>query len=156
MISVVTVSGIDPVIAGDSSEDSLRWRGGPHIGFSYYTGVIGAELQKEHWGFTIGIPAAIGVRYYLDNIGYRWFFGAHAMNYNIDDANETKDGIRYEELSSTAAGLGVGYKWRLKNHWDITLSLSIVWDRNELKNDYVSRTDDYILAMPGLTLGYTF
>ena len=155
MLSFVSVSGIEPVMADDSPEDSLSWRGGPHIGFSYYTGLIGAELQKVHWGFTIGLPAAMGVRYYIDNKGYRWFFGAHSMYYTLDDADETKDGIRYDELTSTSAGIGAGYKWRLKNHWDITLSLSISWDREELKNDYVSRKDDYIMATPGLTLGYT-
>jgi len=156
VFSVVAVSGIEPVLVDDSSEDSLRWRGGLHFGVSQYTGIIGAELQKCHWGFTIGMPAALGVRYYLGERGYRWFFGAHAMYYDIDEADEIKDGIRYEERTSTTAGLGMGYKWRLKNHWDIILSLSIAYQRDELKNDFVSRTDDYILAIPGLTIGYTF
>jgi hypothetical protein len=153
--NVFTIMGMGSVLADDSSENFSRWRGGPQIGFSPYTGVIGAELQKGHYGLTIGMPASLGIRYYLDDRGYRWFFGAHAMYYSIDK-DETKDGIRYENKDSTYAGLGFGYKWRWKNHWDLIVSLSIAYYKEELENDFADRTDEYISAMPGVAIGYSF
>ena len=142
-------------MAEDSINNSDRLRVGPHVGFSPYTGLIGAEFQKGHMGFTLGIPLSAGIRYYFDENGYRWFLGAHAMYYSIED-DETKDGVRYEEKDSTFAGLGFGYKWRWKNHWDLTLNLSVAYYRERLTNDSVERTDEYIAVLPGITIGYTF
>lgn len=155
VISMIVLWGVGPVSAEDVSMDSPSWRGGFHIGYSDFTGIIGVELNKANWAVTLGMPAAIGVKYYLDENGYRWFVGAHAMSYSLEK-DQTKDGIRYTDLSSTSGGFGMGYKWRWKNHWDLALSLSLSYDREILKNDYVKRTEEYIMAKPGLTFGYTF
>lgn len=130
-------------------------RGGPHIGFSPYTGVIGAEIQKGHYGLTLGIPACIGFKYYPDERGYRWFFGLHAMHYNLDE-NETVDNVPYNELTNTSAGAGFGYKWRWWDHLDLTLSLSALYEKERKSGSYGSRTDNTLFALPGLTIGYTF
>lgn len=153
--SVMTLIGTNSAFADDTSKDNARWRGSPNIGFSPYTGIIGAEIQRSHFGLTIGLPTCLGLRYYPDKKGYRWFFGAHAMYYDLEK-DQTKNGIRYDSQKSTILGLGFGYKWRWRNHWELTASLSIVYNKEEIENDAASRTDEYILPMPGIAFGYSF
>ncbi len=140
----------------DELESSPTWRGGPHFGFSPFMGALGAEIQKGHFGLTIGIPASVGIKYYPDNQGYRWFFGAHAMNYNIDDEDTEEDGIIYEEEENTLIGFGFGYKWLWKSKWDLNLGISITHFEEELSNDYMTRTETSIRLLPTITFGYTF
>lgn len=134
---------------------TTAWRGGPHAGFSPYTGIIGGELQNGHWGFTLGAPAALGVRYYPDREGTRWFFGAHGMWYKLEK-DEDKDGIRYTDQENYLAGAGFGYKWRFKGHWDLTASLSLTYYSEELTNTSAKRTETGIMLLPGITIGYSF
>ncbi|MDA8137973.1 MAG: DUF3575 domain-containing protein [Desulfobacteraceae bacterium] len=132
-----------------------QWRGGPHAGFSPYTGIIGGELQYEHWGFTIGAPAALGVRYYLGEDGTRWFIGAHGMWYKLKE-DEDKDGIHYTDQEHYYTGGGFGYKWRFKDHWDLVASLSLAYYSEQYSNPNTKRTETGILLFPGLTIGYSF
>lgn len=72
-----------PVFAANSPVDG-EWGGTPHLGFSPYTGLIGVEIQNSHFGLTLGLPASIGVKYYFDEKGDRFFVGAHALRMEFD------------------------------------------------------------------------
>ena len=152
---IVWIQAATLALAEENKADEVPFHGGIHAGFSMYTGVLGVELTQGHWGFSMGMPVAIGVKYYSDKEGYRWFAGAHGMYQHVEDKT-TEDGIRYDEQTYGYAGLGLGYKWRFKFHWDLCLSLSTVYYRRLLENDTESRRDDYVSLFPGLTLGYTF
>ncbi len=132
-----------------------EWHGGPHIGFSLYTGIIGAEIQKGHYGVTLGIPTCIGFKYYPDERGYRWFFGIHAMRFSLDEQKAVGN-IPYNESINTYAGAGFGYRWRWWDHLDLTLSLSATFEQEKLTGLYGNRTDNILSALPGLTIGGTF
>lgn len=131
------------------------WQGGLHVGFSPYTGLIGAEIQKGHYGVTLGLPTCIGLKYYPDERGYRWFFGLHAMHFGLDE-QETVDNVNYNKSSNTYAGAGFGYRWRWWNHLDLTLSLSATYEKERRTGFYGSRTDEGLYVLPGLTVGGTF
>ena len=145
-----------PVSAYTDEAPLQSWRGGPQIGISPYTGVIGGELQKGKWALTMGLPAALGVRYYFAETGTKWFIGTHGMWYKLDDQNEEKDGIRYTDVEDLYLGAGFGYKWRFKDHWDLVASLSLGYHKEELTGKGVWRTTTGIAAMPGLSVGYSF
>jgi hypothetical protein len=85
-----------------------EWRAGPHIGFSPYTGIIGVEIQKGHYGVTLGLPECIGFKYYPDERGYRWFYGVHAMHFSTDE-NGTEGFFPYNKITDTMAG--AGFEW---------------------------------------------
>lgn len=145
---------VSPALA-DEAQPAPEWRGGPHIGYSPYTGVIGVEVQKGHFGATLGVPVSLGLRYYLDEQGYRWFVGFHGRH-DAYDEDETIDGIPYEDVTFTDAGIGFGYKWRWRNHWDLTANFSVGYGREKRTGMYATRTEEYIGLFPGLSLGYTF
>ena len=93
--------------------------------------------------------------YYFKERPNNWFIGAHVLYYNIDK-DETKDGIKYEEQESLISGVGVGYKWRFKNHWDLIVSVSVAYRNEKLSNNFAKRTEESIIGLLGLTIGYTF
>lgn len=132
-----------------------EWRGGPHIGFSPYTGIIGAEIQKGHYGVTLGLPECIGFKYYPDERGYRWFYGFHAMHFSVSES-ETVDNVPYNKSAYTFVGAGFGYRWRWWDHLDLTLSLSAEYGKTIYTGFFGSKTEQSVGALPGLTLGYTF
>jgi hypothetical protein len=144
-----------PVRAEEPQNAPPSWRGGPVSGFSLYTGIIGGELIHKNIGMSMGMPACIGIKYYFDDLGYRWFVGAHATYLDVND-DETKDGVRYTSVTDTLAGAGFGYKWRWKNHWELCASISLTYEREEYKNDTSKRTIESLIAFPGLTFGYCF
>lgn len=139
----------------EESPTTQEWQGGPHVGFSPYTGIIGAEIQKGHYGITLGVPTCIGFKYYPDERGYRWFFGLHAMHFSVDE-HETVNNIPYNESTNTYTGAGFGYRWRWWDHLDLTLSLSATYEKEKLNGMYGNRTDKFLSVLPGLTIGYTF
>jgi len=141
--------------AANSSRMNPRWSGGAHVGISPYVGLIGLELQQDNFGLTLGWPASIGVRYYFDPSGTQWFLGTHILHYDIE-RDRTKDGVRYTEQKGTLVGMGVGYKLRVKTHWDFTLSFSLAYQNETLRNPTQSRTEEKVLSLPGLTVGYAF
>jgi len=132
-----------------------EWQGTPHVGFSPYTGLVGLELQNTNFGLTLGWPASIGLKYYFDEKGDRLFLGTHALHLERDN-DETKDGVLYTENERTLLGAGVGYKWQSEQGWNLTLSLSIVYDREKLKNGSGATTEEDVISLPGLTFGYRF
>lgn len=148
-------ASFDSAYAEGTSKTRDAWGGGVHAGFSPYLGLIGLELQQTNFALTIGLPASIGVRYYFDPSGTQWFLGTHVLHYDIEE-DKTKDGVRYTEQKATLWGMGVGYKWRFRERWDLTLSLSLVQEKKRLKNSTASRTDDTVLSLPGITIGYVF
>jgi hypothetical protein len=139
----------------DDTPDLKEWRGGPHVGISLYTGVVGAEIQKGHYGVTLGLPTCIGIKYYPDERGYRWFFGIHTMKYSTDN-KESIDNITYDRRRVTNTGAGFGYRWRWFNHLDLTTSLSVTYLNEELTGQFAKRTEKSYLLYPGITIGYTF
>lgn len=88
--------------------------------------------------------------------GTRWFFGIHGGWLSVDDADEVKDGIRYDEQEILIGGGGFGYKWRFKEHWDLIASLSQAYAEEELTAPMAKRTETSIVVFPGLSFGYTF
>jgi hypothetical protein len=139
----------------DDSPVLNEWRGGPHIGYSLYTGIIGAEIQKGHYGLTLGLPDSIGLKYYPDERGYRWFYGLHFMKNHIDD-KEVIDNIPYDSMTTIYSGLGFGYRWRWFDHLDLTSSLSATYVSEKRTGPYAKRTEKRLGLYPGITLGYTF
>lgn len=130
-------------------------RGGPHIGFSPYIGLIGVEIQKGNYAVTLGLPPCIGLKYYPDERGYRWFYGLHAMHFSTN-GSETVDYIPYNESTDTFVGAGFGYRWRWWDHLDLTLSLSAEYAKIKYTGYFGNTTEQSVGAFPGLTLGYTF
>jgi len=43
-------------VSADDIEQADALRVGPYIGFSMFTGIIGAEFQKGHMGVSLGLP----------------------------------------------------------------------------------------------------
>lgn len=144
----------DKYVLNMPADLSANWREGPHLGFSKYTPFLGLEFQKDHFGFYLGLPGNIGFKYYPNKKGYGWFFGINAVGYTID-TEETKNGDKYDEKKIQSVGLGAGHKWRFKKHWDLTISLSINSEWEELYGDETYR-DQYVSVWPTITLGYTF
>lgn len=155
VLFIVVSQGYAQDISEEKPMDTPSFRGGLHLGFSPYTGLLGLELSRGHWAATLGLPSCAGIKYYPDERGCRWFVGAHAMYFKIDD-KETVDGVTYDKTTIGYAGLGLGYKWRWRNHWDLNLSASVAFHRRLLENDYMERREDYISFIPALTAGYTF
>ena len=154
IVMILTLFLTKPALAGPSNNPS-EVHGGFHLGFSPYSGIIGAELQRGKYSLTLGLPASIGLRYYFNEQPNSWFVGAHALYYDIDE-EETIEGIRYDEKEVLISGMGTGHKWRFKDHWDLVLSLSLVYKKEEFRNSYAKRTEESIGALPGITIGYTF
>lgn len=154
IVLIMTLLLAAPAFA-EEPQKTQEWQGGPHIGFSPYTGIIGAEIQKGHYGVTLGLPTCIGLKYYPDERGYRWFFGLHAMHFSIDK-DQRVNNIPYNESTNTYAGAGFGYRWRWWDHLDLTLSLSATYENDNLTGSYGNRTDVSLYALPGLTIGGTF
>jgi hypothetical protein len=152
--SILVLLVVAPAFA-DEPQTAPEWRGGPHIGFSPYTGIIGAEIQNGHYGLTLGVPTCIGFKYYPDERGYRWFFGLHAMYFSLDE-QKTVGNIPYNGSTNTYAGAGFGYRWRWWDHLDLTLSLSATYEKEKQTGSYGNRTDESLYAFPGLTIGGSF
>ncbi|GEM_PF-4442689 len=143
-----SVSAANPSVDGE-------WQGTPHLGFSPYTGLAGLELQNMNFGLTLGWPASVGLKYYFDKKGDRLFLGTHAL-YLKRDNDEIKDGVFYTENERTLVGAGIGYKWQSEQGWNMTFSLSILYDREKLKNGSGTATEEDVVSLPGLTFGYRF
>ena len=139
----------------DDSAGIHEWQGGPHIGFSLYTGIIGAEIQKGHYGLTLGLPESIGFKYYPDERGYRWFYGVHVLKNSSDD-KEIIDNIPYDSKTVVYSGLGFGYRWRWFDHLDLTTSLSATYASEKRTGPAAKRTEQSLGLYPGITIGYTF
>lgn len=139
----------------DDAPGLHEWRGGPHIGFSLYTGIIGAEIQKGHYGLTLGLPESIGFKFYPDERGYRWFYGLHVLKNHIDE-KEVIDNIPYDKTTVVYSGLGFGYRWRWFDHLDLSASLSATYVSEKRTGPYAKRTEKFLGAYPGITIGYTF
>ncbi len=145
----------DSAFAAEASDMNAPWGGSVNLGFSPYLGGVGLELQQSNFGLTLGLPASIGVRYYFDPSGTQWFLGTHVLHYDVED-DETKDGVLYKEVEATWWGAGVGYKWRWAAHWDLTFSLSLVYEKEKYKNATATREEETIWSVPGITIGYAF
>lgn len=151
---ILVLLSVVPAFA-EEPQTIQEWQGGLHIGFSPYTGIIGAEIQNGNYGVTLGLPACIGFKYYPDDRGYRWFLGLHAMRFSLNE-QQTIDNTSYDKSTNTYLGAGLGYRWRWWDHLDLTLSLSATYEKNELTGSYGNRTDASIYPFPGLTVGGTF
>lgn len=139
----------------EENQPEPQWRGGPHVGLTPYSGVFGAEVSRGRLGVTLGIPLSLGVKYYSDDQGYRWFVVAHAMHMDVEQDNSIKN-VAYDRVDDTTVGVGFGYRWRWRNHWDLTASLSAVYQRERFSNDFVTVTEESVWPFPGLSFGYTF
>lgn len=156
IVFIVLLLGINiHSVSADDKEPSDALRIGPYIGFSMFTGMIGAEIQKGHMGVSLGLPGNLGVKYYFDKNGVRWFAGAYAM-YTSYDEKETIDNIEYKDYKSKDGGLGLGYKWRWRNHWDLSLNCSIGYRVVEQTGDFAVREEESIVIIPGIIMGYMF
>ena len=138
-----------------ANEEESTWRGGLHLGFSPYTGAVGAEIQRNHIGVNFGLPGNLGVKYYPCKDGHGWFLGAYAFRFDQDDG-QTISGVEYTEGTFTQIGTGAGYKWRWMQHLDLTASLSLAYTQKEWDGAAGSTTEESIYPWPELAIGYTF
>lgn len=139
--------------AEDQISPQTNW--GIDIGFSPYIGIIGLEVQRNAFSISIGPPACIGLRYYMNGAGTRWFCGLHHMRYETENS-EADDGIVYDTCENEISGLGFGYKWRWWQHLDLTFNLSIAYHQSNFENIDHYRKEKVAFLFPGLTLGYRF
>jgi len=155
LIFLVVSTGFVFSSFAEESPGLQEWRVGPHLGFSLYTGMLGAEIQKGHYGLTLGLPDSIGLKYYPDERGYRWFYGLHVLK-NYLDENKVIDSVPYDRVTVIYSGLGFGYRWRWFDHLDLTASLSATYISEKRTGPYAKRTEKSLGPYPGITLGYTF
>jgi hypothetical protein len=149
-------AAVSPTPAGaDDSRPETEWRGGPHLGFTPYSGMFGAELSKGHYALSVGFPLSVGLKYYSDPHGDRWFAVAHVMHLDVEE-DYTVNNVRYDHVKDTLAGAGFGYRWRWADHWDLTASLSAVYQREQYTSATASRTEQSVWPFPGISFGYTF
>jgi hypothetical protein len=127
----------------------------PRLGLSYFSGVVGFELQKSHWAFDIGVPLAGGVKYFFHPHSHGWFAGAYGTGWG-DDNDETKDGIKYTDYSMIGGGIGGGYRWFWKTRWSFELGLTAGYLKERWTNSTAWREKRRISIFPIATIGFSF
>ena len=58
------------------------------------------ELNRLTQANSPAYPASIGLKYYPDERGYRWFYGLHAMHFSVNE-REMVDYVPYNESTET-------------------------------------------------------
>ncbi len=148
------------ISASEEKEESIqleqeKWYIGPRVGFSTFTGILGVEIQYVNVALTIGLPECIGIKYYLDFPNHSWFIGAYFSRWDTED-DETKGGITYDKETNTEGGIGVGFRWRWRNGWDLSIGVSGEYGEEELTNSSATRTETSYRIKPCISVGYSF
>ena len=126
------------------------------FGFSPYLGIIGLEIQKEHYALGLGLPGNLGFTYYDKPQSDSIFYSVGIGQFSDDEYNDTKDGVYYTDFESQFFSAGAGYRWYWPSGWNITASLSIQFSSDEYKNSYQVLEEDVVILFPGLMAGYVF
>jgi len=122
-----------PVEESHRPERQKPWSITPRVGFSFFTGLAGVEIQYGHVALDVGyIPDdyttgyAAGLKYYFRPTTHSWFLGfcyAHMGWDGIgDDGREYGVEPVYED---TYYGLAGGYRWQWPQHWSVSLGLGV-------------------------------
>jgi hypothetical protein len=141
--------GSSEQLGGEDQVVKEDWYIGPRIGISWYTGIIGLEIQHHHFAFTAGIPEVLGVKYYLKPDGHSWFVGGHFMNYSFKKDSGDKKRV-------TEGGAGFGYRWRWGTGWDLDLHFGLAYGEEKETIGLSEITTKYLGIRPGISMGYSF
>jgi hypothetical protein len=142
-------------LVGPGHAQEHPWYFTPRIGLSYFSGVIGFELQKSHWAFDIGLPLAGGVKYFFHPHSHGWFTGAYGAGWSFDN-DETKDGVKYTDYSMISGGIGGGYRWFWKTRWSLELGLTAGYLKERWTNSSAWREERGLTIFPVATFGFSF
>ena len=145
-------------------ENSEEWFIGPRIGLSTFTGLVGIEVQRKQFGFSIGLLAdgeACGLRYYFSPQGPSWYLGPFLMlseeeySGNFYATSETRETIVETMMD---VGIGAGYRWRWGSGWDLSIGGGVAYWAKEEKGDTTGHTADSsgLWFIPELAFGYSF
>lgn len=140
-------------------EDSVikkDWYIGPRIGLSFYTGIIGIEVQHHHLAFGVGLPGNIGVKYYVKPDGHSWFLGAYYMHFETASSDFEYAPGYDGDTTWDEGGLGGGYRWRWGTGWDLSLSFAGAYGERKERSGPAERIEKFIGIRPGVTFGYSF
>ena len=152
---VLILCGFECVNTAFAARTDQTWYVTPKIGYSLFTGILGLEVQRDHWAFDAGYFPSGGVRFYFKPQGHSWFTGVYGSGYGYDD-NETIDGIAYTHKSAIQGGAAGGYRWFWRSRWSLELGLAIGYGETRWTNAYVERIEKGIRVNPLLTAGFSF
>ncbi|MBL0350214.1 MAG: hypothetical protein IPP68_07560 [Elusimicrobia bacterium] len=150
-VALIVFVALLPLSArGETSSE--QWFIGPRIGLSGFTGFIGLETQRNHWGFALGFPYTIGLRYYFQIPKHSWFTGAFQRTYYsyYDSPTGLSKENKYHEN-----GIGGGHRWRWKSGWDLELDFTVGYG-TEQELIGLRRKGTYLSLRPGIAFGYSF
>jgi len=160
IISLLTAGGVSRAStdnpASEASQSMKEWYIGPRIGLSWYTGLLGLELQHRHVALAGGLPGNIGLKYYINPHGHSLFFGGYFMQFTA----ETSDLPVYlgseGETQFTEGGFGGGYRFFWNSGWNVSVSIALSFGKEEERNGPMWRDTYYIGTRPGVAAGYSF
>jgi hypothetical protein len=142
------------------AKEGEDWYIGPRIGLSFFTGIVGAELQSGHIALDVmskesgidtlsGIDIGGGIKYY----GHPWksanWFGVGGL----------KGSYRHysEDSEITILGFMAGYRWRSGGGWDFSLGGGFGQYTRRFTNDWRKGEEEvYLVPMIEIAFGYSF
>ncbi len=99
------------------AEDDKTWYITPRYGFSTSTGMLGVEVQVDHFALSAGAAPMLlmgcdsigtyAIKYYFNSTGDSW-------SLNLFSAS----------MCTRLSGIGADYRWRW-THWDVTAGLGL-------------------------------
>ncbi|HMX42170.1 MAG TPA: TonB-dependent receptor [Elusimicrobiota bacterium] len=134
--------------------ENKRWTLSPKIGFSPFTGVLGAEFRWEHLGLGAGY-SAFGVKYYFSRRGSSPYVGPFFSKYRLDH-NETIDGIDYDRYTHREVGVSGGYQWQWKSRWNLEVGLKYSHLRKKWEKSPRWREEKGNFIGPAVAAGFAF
>lgn len=130
-----------------------------NLGFSLQDGLISVEYQSGHHSVSFGPPVILAYRYYTDPYDDTKFYGAFAGNFGYTTTNTTYNGLAYQDMAMSYAGVLAGYRWQWASGWNVSLSIALTHIQFKYSNPApAARTakEQGIVPFPGLTAGYKF
>ena len=112
-----------PTVKEKKTKEGKDWYIGPRIGDSFFTGVVGAELQIGHIALDIsskegGVDIGGGIKYYFHPYKSASFLGVGGVKSSISE--------EYNDYEQAVLGFMVGNRWRWRGGWDFSIGLGWV------------------------------
>ncbi|MBL0350718.1 MAG: TonB-dependent receptor [Elusimicrobia bacterium] len=134
--------------------ENKTWTLSPKIGFSPFTGVLGAEFRWEHLGLGAGY-STVGVKYYFWKSGSSPYVGPFFSKYRLDH-NETIDGIDYDRYTHREAGVSGGYQWQWQSRWNLEVGLKYSRIKKKWEKSPRWREEKGNFIGPAVAVGFAF
>jgi hypothetical protein len=132
------------------------WIATVKLGFSAFTGIVGAEYQYEHIAFDVGFPFSGGVRYYWRPQERSWFLGAYGQGYGFDDKT-TKNYVHYDHFSTIHGGLGGGHRWFFRQQrLQLEVGVAVGAGERRYSNPHQELVEQIVQVTPVLSFGISF